>query len=79
MSYKFSFFFSNVQNYAYSQFTLQEIFCRDAFRSPRRDIDDDLNEGFDELATVGFPDDTELSSLFEASGMYLFISELIDN
>jgi len=39
------------------------------FRSPRRGIDDDINEGFDELATVGFLEDTEMNSIFEPSGI----------
>lgn len=41
---------------------------RDPFRSPRRGIDDDISEGFDELATVGFLEDTEVSAVFEPTG-----------
>ncbi|XP_052804919.1 histone-lysine N-methyltransferase 2D-like isoform X3 [Mya arenaria] len=41
---------------------------KDLFRSPKRGIDDDINEGFDELSTVGFPDDVDLTSIFEPTG-----------
>ncbi|XP_052230616.1 uncharacterized protein LOC127844448 isoform X3 [Dreissena polymorpha] len=41
---------------------------KDPFCSPRRFIDDEINEGFDELATVGFTEDTEVTSLFESTG-----------
>jgi len=42
---------------------------RDAFRSPRRGIDDDINEGFDELASVGHPEDTDITDVFESTGI----------
>jgi len=49
---------------------LKQMFVsRDAFRSPRRGIDDDINEGFDELASVGHPEDTDITDVFESTGI----------
>ena len=34
-----------------------------------RQANDDMCEGFDELATVGYPEDTDVSAVIEPSGI----------
>ena len=42
-------------------------FSSDELKSPRRCTEDQC-EGFDELATVGHPEDTEVSTVIEPTG-----------
>lgn len=45
---------------------------RDDLKSPRQP-NDDQSEGFDELATVGYPEETDVSTVIEPSGMHICI------